>query len=90
LEWADDHLWLLIEPRTVFYGLNETNHAAAADFARERAVKRYNKQLNELISFWAGRAAGQGDDLNALGLSDGVDATFRLSSRTAFSRRVAG
>ena len=39
LDWANDRLWMLFEPRTVFEGLNDTNRHAAADFARERSVK---------------------------------------------------
>ena len=88
LDWADDRLWLLFEPLTVFDGITDDNKGAAADFARERTVKRYNRQLNELIAFWAAMLAGDGGDLRALGVGDGVDATFRLSSDTGFSRRA--
>jgi len=88
LDWADDHLLLLVNPRTVFSGITDSNKAAAADFARERTVKRYNCQLNDLIAFWVALLAGDGSDLRALGVGDGVDAAFRLSSETAFSRRA--
>jgi NAD-dependent SIR2 family protein deacetylase len=88
LDWADDRLWLLVEPRVVFDGITDDNKAAAADFARERTVKRYNRLLNDLIAFWATLLAGDGGDLQALGVGDGVDATFRLSSDTGFSRRA--
>jgi hypothetical protein len=88
LDWADDRLWLLVEPRTVFHGVTDTNKAAAADFARERTVKRYNRQLNDLISFWATTLAGDSSELRALGIGDGVDAVFRLSHNTCFSRRA--
>jgi hypothetical protein len=88
LDWAGDRLWLLVEPRTVFDGRTEQNKRAAADFARERTVKRYNRQLNDLIAFWAEQLAGAGDDLRALGIGDGVDAVFRLARDTAFSRRA--
>jgi hypothetical protein len=88
LDWADDRLWLLVEPRTVFEGITENNKAAAADFARERSVRRYNRQLNDMIAFWAALLAGDGEELRALGIGDGVDATFRLSSDTGFSRRA--
>lgn len=87
LDWADDRLWLLFEPRCIFNGINEDNKGVAADFARERTVKRYNRDLNDLIGFWADYLAGNDDELRALGVSDGVDATFRLSTNTAFSRR---
>ncbi|ABQ28185.1 SIR2 family protein [Geotalea uraniireducens] len=87
LDWADERLWLLIEPRTVFDGINDENKAAAADFARERTVKRYNKQLNDLIVFWADLLSG-GGDLRALDIGGGVDAVFSLSNITGFSRRA--
>lgn len=87
LDWADDRLWLLIEPRTVFDGIIDENKAAAADFARERTVKRYNKQLNDLIVFWADLLSG-GGDLRALDIGGGVDAVFSLSNITGFSRRA--
>jgi hypothetical protein len=88
LDWADDRLWLLVEPRTVFEGITEENKAAAADFARERSVRRYNRQLNDLIAFWSALLAGGGEEMRALGIGVGVDATFRLSSDTGFSKRA--
>lgn len=88
LEWAQESLWLVVEPRTVFGGITEENRGVAADFARERTVKRYNRQLNDLIAFWARIIAGDGGDIRALGVGDGVDAVFRLSPDTAFSRRA--
>ena len=66
LDWADDRLWLLIDPCTVFDGIDDTNKAFAADFARERTVRRYNRQLNDLLVFWAAYLAGD-DELRALG-----------------------
>lgn len=87
LDWADEKLWLLIDPRTVFDGIDEANRGAAADFARERTVKRYNRELNKLIAFWA-KLLGNGGELRALGIVDGVDAVFELSPDTAYSRRV--
>ena len=88
MEAPDDRLWLLVEPRTVFEGITDATKAAAADFARERAVKRYNRQLNDLIAFWAGVLAGDGGDLRALSVGDGVDAVFNLSSEVGYSRRA--
>lgn len=88
LDFAGDRLWLLIEPRTVFDGITNDNRAAAADFARERTVKRYNRQLNDLIEFWGDLLFGDGLDLRSFGIGDGVDATFSFSSDTGFSRRA--
>jgi len=88
LEWADERLWLLIEPRTVFEGIDNENRASAASFARERTVKRYNRQLNDLIDFWTRLLAGNGSKISALGITEGVDAGFALSTTNGFSRRV--
>jgi hypothetical protein len=87
LDWADDRLWLLLEPRTVFKGLTGLNRSVAADFARERTVRRYNRQLNALIAFWARQIAGDGVEMRALGIGDGVDAVFKISGDTAYSKR---
>jgi hypothetical protein len=88
LDWADDRLWLLVDPCTVFNNINDSNRALAADFARERTVRRYNRQLNDLLAFWAEYLTGDGSELHALGIADGIDAVFRLSPDTAFSRRA--
>ena len=84
---ADDRLWLLIDPCTVFDGIDDTNKAFAADFARERTVRRYNRPLNDLLGFWSGYLA-QEQELRAFAIGDGIDAVFRLSPDTAFSRRA--
>lgn len=88
LDWADDRMWLLFEPRTVFEGLGDENRTGAADFARERTVKRYNKKVNDLIEFWARLLAGDGEELRAFGCSAGLDAAFKLSPEIGYSWRV--
>jgi NAD-dependent SIR2 family protein deacetylase len=88
LDWADDRLWLLLEPRTVFDGLTHANRAAATDFARERTVRRYNPTLNAFLSFWSTLFASPERDILALGVGAGVDAAFRLGDTTAFSGRA--
>lgn len=88
LEWADDRLWLVFEPRIVFSGKTEENATVAADFGRERTVKRYNRSLNDLLAFWAGMLAGDGEAFSAFGIGDGVDAAFNVSPDTAYSRRA--
>ncbi len=88
LDWADGRLWLLIEPCTVFDGVTDNNRTAAAEFARQRSVTRYNRVLNELIGFWAQHLAQDGGEMRALKVGDGVDAVYRLSSITGFSRRA--
>ena len=89
LDWADDRLWVLIEPRVVFSGMTEVNRGVATDFARERTVKRYNRQLNDLIDFWAKYFEGDGSEIRALGIGNGVDAAFTIGSETAYSRRLS-
>ena len=87
LEWADDKLWLVFEPRILMNGTTEDNRAAATDFSRERSVKRYNRQLNDLTSFWSDLLSANGRELRALNVSTGVDASFSLGTTTAFSKR---
>jgi len=86
LEWADERLWLLIDPRIVFDGVTAENKALAADFARERTAQRYNQKIDKLVAFWTKRLAGQ--DLRAFGIGNGIDAVFTLDRNTAFSRTV--
>ena len=88
LEWSGQRLWLVFNPRTVFEGVTDENKAAAADFARERTVRRYNSVLNALLDFWSGFLAEGQEDLRALGIGDGVDAAFQIGGTTAFSRRA--
>lgn len=88
LDFASGRHWLLFDPCTVFDGATEENKASGADFARERTVRRYNSELNRLITFWASHLAQGGRDLCALGTTSGVDAVFRLSVHTMFSRRT--
>mgnify|MGYP003134354617 CR=1 FL=1 len=87
LEWADDKLWLVFEPRTLLEGVTEENRAAATDFSRERSVRRYNRPLNELVSFWGDLLSAEGRELRALNVRTGVNASFTLGTTTAFSNR---
>lgn len=87
LDWADDRLWLLFEPRIIFDEMSIENKKIAAEFARERTVKRYNRQLNELVTFWSKVLSGDSHEFHALGISNGVDAIFRLAPDTAYSWR---
>ena len=89
LDWANDRLWLLFEPRTVFSGSEERDRFVEADFAKKRAIGRYNSNLNELLDFWASCLAQSEREIRALGIDNGIDATFRISPNTGFSRRTA-
>ena len=87
LDWADNQLWLLVEPRTVFDSITDANKMAAGDFARERTIRRYNPVLNNLIDFWARHLSQDKNEMRALDTGEGIDAVFRLSPVTGFSRR---
>lgn len=87
LDWADDRLVFLVEPSLVFDGIENSNKAFATDFARERSVKRYNRQLNELIVFWSALLSRGGAEMRTFGIGDGIDATFKIGSDNCFSRR---
>lgn len=88
LGWANEQLWLLVEPRLAFFGIDETNKVLAADFAREKTANRYNSQLNGILSFWVEKLAGNGEEIHALGDGHDVDAAFQLTSATAYSWRI--
>lgn len=89
LDWASDQLCLLVEPLIVFEGLAEANRHQASDFARQRTVQRYNRNLNQLLDFWTQLLAANGEEMTTLGTALGVDAAFALSTNTCFSRRVS-
>lgn len=86
LDWADGRLWLLLDPRVVFDGVTNETKAAAADFARERTVKRYNRDLDRLIDFWSAHLSGE--RLAALGIGDGIDAAFSVAGQTSYSKLI--
>lgn len=61
----------------------------AIDWRRERWATRYNRAWAQIIAAWAKTLAGAGNSpLLALGLknNEGLDAEFRLSAITAWSR----
>lgn len=84
LDWADERLWLLIEPRIIFEGVTDATKSISADFGRERTVRRYNRELDRLIAFWAQTLAGEG--MQTLGIGDGIDARFSINGTSAYSR----
>lgn len=84
LDWADDGVWLLIEPRILFDGLNQENRHAASSHAREMTFNRYNQSANSLIDYWTKAIAGE------LALIDGETriASFQLHSKNGHSWRA--
>ena len=89
LDWADDRLCLLFEPRTLFEGFLEENRILATDFARRRTVSRYNHVLNDLIDFWARHLSQNEKEMRAFNTGHGADAAFRISPVTCYSKRKA-
>ena len=89
LDWANDRLWVLVEPCTVFDSITDSNKMAATDFARERTIRRYNRELNNLIDFWAHHLSQGEKEMCALNTGHGVDAAFRISPVTCFSDRLS-
>jgi len=88
LDWVAGRVWMITDPRMVFDHIPPSARAAAADLGRERTVRRYNKVLSDLISFWASMLSSNGDPIRAFGGGADVDAVFRLGTRSAFSRRA--
>ncbi len=96
LEHRLDRLWIQIVPTIWFEkppvdaaGADEIR-AAAAGFVRERKVRRYNRIAAALLDAWLFVLFGaeKEAEFRALGIGDGVDAVFRASRTTAYSRRA--
>ena len=74
--------------RSLMYG---EDAEAVETFKRERAAKRYNKQLIAYLDTWSEVLSGCQKDFGAVstfGIGDGIDAKFLISRTTAFSRRL--
>lgn len=88
LDWADNRLWLLFEPRTVFNIRTVESRFASSSLARERTVKRYNRTVNQLFDFWDTYLSQNGGLLKAFTIDEGMNAVFRIAPVTGFSRRT--
>ena len=88
LDWADDRLWLLFEPRTIFNKRTVESRFAASSLARERTFNRYNRKVNQLFDFWDTYMSQNGGLLKAFASGEGINAVFRIASVTGFSRRI--
>ena len=90
LELRLGRLWLLLSP-TVWVERPDDDaiRAARAEFVRSRTTNRFNREANALLGAWRDVLLGgeRECEVRAFGIEDGVDATFRLSPITAFSRR---
>jgi hypothetical protein len=90
LDYQLDRLWLLMMPsvhRDVPEDASEDDIAQSREFVRKRLTARYNPAVNAVISGWSRLLAGtdRTTTLRSFGISDGVDATFEVSSVTGFS-----
>ena len=101
LEVRLERLWLIFEP-TIWRSetkptgdesedalKNEREGRIAAVFISERLKTRYNQLAYNLIDAWLSILFGDQEHttINALGIADGVDASFTIARLTAFSRR---
>jgi len=98
LEWAEGvelrlesrsgALWLVFSPMTwATRSEDEITKQLRTDFLRSRASERYNRKTDELLRVWSHILAAT-NPLHAFGLGEqpGIDASFKLDPRTAFSR----
>ncbi len=96
LESTLNQLWLVLEP-TVLGSKPNDSHTATdrqrrKDYIRERHATRYNKQWNNLLKAWIDVLSGGNEKwtVKTFELTEGIDASFEISSTTAFSRRYYG
>jgi NAD-dependent SIR2 family protein deacetylase len=91
LESRGKKLWLLLQPFVWVEAAtdDENSRFAAANFVRERMALRYNAQYYGFLSGWIEVIIGNGPTcvIQALGISNGVDAEFRIAKKTAFTAR---
>lgn len=91
LEERSGVLWLLLEPDIWIKPL--TNREDAQDFLRNRKLKRYNNQLHNILNAWIEILIGPtGHDAPVTvtyGEKTDYPASFTISTRTAFSRRIS-
>jgi hypothetical protein len=82
--------WLCFEPMVwAEHSDDDVTALIRAEFLRNRRVRRYNRQTNELLVAWEHvLMAGQPEaSVHAFGSVTGVDACFRLVGRAAHSRK---
>jgi len=92
VEFHLDQLWLLLEPTIWLDRVDadtDGDSSPAGEFVRERLARRYNAQFNAVLEGWIHLLCGglNSATLRTYGIGDGVDASFTISSHTAFSYR---
>tara|TARA_R110000782_G_scaffold268961_1_gene366193 strand:+ start:8224 stop:10002 length:1779 start_codon:yes stop_codon:yes gene_type:complete len=90
LDYKLDRLWLLMEPiihRDIPEETGATQVEESKEFVRDRLAGRFNPKVNAMLSGWASLLVGSDRTvtLRSFGISDGIDATFEVSSITGFS-----
>lgn len=90
LDYKLDRLWLLMDPRIyrdVPEGATAEQIDESKEFVRSRLAGRFNPKANAMLSGWAGLLLGTDRTvtLSSYGISDGIDATFEMSTVTGFS-----
>jgi hypothetical protein len=103
LKWAEaawvtfeywlGQLWLLFEPTIwVERTTDDEMHRKSREFIRARVAGRFNPKWNEMLQAWSEIITDgeQESEIRAFGIADGVDAVFKLSSITGFSKRETG
>jgi hypothetical protein len=90
LEYRRKTVWLLLEP-TIWTEKSDIDSVKIKNFIRDRLAGRYNSSWNKTIDAWANIiTSGQREcTLKAFGISDGLDASFTISSVTGYSYREA-
>lgn len=90
LELKNNFLWLIIQPIIwVQRAPDDDTRFVVADFVRERMAVRYNAQYHRLLSAWTEILVGESEHcvVTAFGISNGVDAEFKIGKRAAFAAR---
>ena len=94
LDYRDDRLWLLLDPRTHIVWIDDTGpeeRNKAKDFVRERMARRYNSQSNDLLESWRTILLGadKGDATLTVGpFTNGIGASFTINTVSGFSGRT--
>lgn len=92
LDLKSGKTWLLLEPDIWIWPTFA--RSAATDFLSRRRANRYNRLHNQLLDAWKGIALGtetKNTDVTFRSFDSGSDAenpTFRIGTRTSFSRRL--
>ncbi len=87
MEYRLDRLWLIIEP-TIWID-SSCDDQSAKTFVQRRLAGRYNEQASQVLAGWKHVLTnGQAEsEIRALGIGDGIDAAFTISSVTGYSQR---